>query len=969
MRQFTADPTEFAKRHIGPNEAERKAMLGDLGYDTLDELCRAAVPASILIDGLDGLPEPCTEVQALAELRAMAAKNEVYRSFIGMGYHGTLTPTVIQRNILENPGWYTQYTPYQAEIAQGRLEALLNFQTVIRDLTAMEVANSSLLDEPTAAAEAMAMCIAAHHGKRNRFFVADDCHPQTIGVLQTRADGLNVDLVVGPADQLDSADAGLAGVLVQFPTTDGRLPDYRALAASLKENGTVIVAAADPLALTLFSPPGEWGADIVIGSTQRLGVPMGYGGPHAAYMATHEKLVRRMPGRLVGISRDIHGNPALRLAIQTREQHIKRDRATSNICTAQVLLAVMASMYVVYHGPEGLTRIARRIRACTEALARALRGLGLNVADGTLFDTIRIRMDPSRAGKVRKLALDHRFNFRYFDNGDIGISLDEPTTPDELQAIFAIFARAAGSDNRSDLLRNSLNEPLPACPDALARSSSFLTHPVFKRYHTEHELLRYIHRLQSRDLSLTHAMIPLGSCTMKLNATSLMVPVSWPEFAALHPFAPREQAAGYADLFKNLESWLARITGFSAVSLQPNAGSQGEYAGLLAIRAYHRSRGQGHRDICLIPVSAHGTNPASAVVAGMKVVPVQCDSHGNIDLDDLKAKAGKHADNLAALMITYPSTHGVFEKAVADICRVVHEHGGQVYLDGANLNAMVGLCRPADFGADVCHFNLHKTFCIPHGGGGPGMGPIAMAAHLAPFRPGEPLAAWDAQTLRAGQVGPVSAATWGSAGILPISWMYIRMMGASGLRLATQTAILNANYLARKLGDDYSVLFTGNRGTVAHEFIIDLRHFHVSAAIEIDDVAKRLIDYGFHAPTMSWPVAGTLMIEPTESESLAELDRFVEAMLSIRREIRAIEEARADLKDNVLKHAPYTAQAVSDDAWTHGFTRRAAAYPVESLNEYKFWPPVGRIDNPYGDRNLVCACAPVAEMEDRDESL
>ncbi len=943
----------FAARHIGPGEEDIAEMLAAIGVDSLDALADATVPESIRLREALGLPDALSEDEALARIQKIAGRNEVFRSFIGMGYHGTITPPVIQRNILENPGWYTQYTPYQAEIAQGRLEALLIFQTMIADLTGLPVANASLLDEATAAAEAMAMCIGAHRGKRTTFFVAGDCHPQTINVCRTRAESMRLKLVVGGVDDIDTSDDDLAGVLVQYPNTFGEVHDYAALAEKVHEAGALFVVAADPLALTLLTPPGEFGADIAVGSTQRFGVPMGGGGPHAAYMATTEKHVRKMPGRIVGISKDSQGNPAYRLAIQTREQHIKRERATSNICTAQVLLAIMAGMYAVWHGPEGLKRIAGKVHAKTRALASALGELGLNVGDHPFFDTLTIPFQTRQdAQAVLSAAANRRCNLRDFGDHRVGIALDETTSEEDLKQLVAAFADALNAATKPDIAAHLADAPCR--PQSLPRSSAFLTHESFNRYHAEHEMLRYLHRLQSKDLSLTAAMIPLGSCTMKLNATSLMMPLSWPQVAHMHPYAPPAQAAGYGQLAADLEDWLAKITGFAATSLQPNAGSQGEYAGLLAIRGYHESRGEADRDVCLIPVSAHGTNPASAIIAGMRVVSVDCDSRGNIDVEDLEAKAKEHAAKLAALMVTYPSTHGVFEATIRDVCRIVHEHGGQVYMDGANMNALVGLCRVVDIGADVCHFNLHKTFAIPHGGGGPGMGPIAVAEHLKDFLPGDPLAAPDD---RPGYVGPVAAAAWGSASILAISWMYIAMMGEAGLRKATQVAILNANYLAHRLHDHYDVLYTGETGRVAHEFILDTRHFHVSAAIDVDDIAKRLMDYGFHAPTMSWPVAGTLMIEPTESESKYELDRFAEAMIGIRAEIRRIEQADADIEDNVLKHAPHTAAMVSANVWPHPYAREEAAYPAPGLRQYKFWPAVGRIDNPYGDRNLVCACS------------
>jgi glycine dehydrogenase len=912
------------------------------------------VPENIRLRRALALPAARTESEVLAEMRRLASRNKLYRSFIGMGYSDCITPPVIQRNILENPGWYTQYTPYQAEIAQGRLEALLNFQTMVMDLTGLEIANASLLDEATAAAEAMTLCKRAVGGgadKANVFFVSEKCHPQTIDVVRTRAVPLGIEVVVGDHARYDFA-APTFGVLVQYPDTDGTVLDFAAFAETAHAAGALVVVATDLLALTLLRAPGEFGADVAVGSSQRFGVPLGYGGPHAAFLATRDQHKRLMAGRLVGLSVDAQGNPALRLALQTREQHIRRDKATSNICTAQVLLAVMASMYAVYHGPAGLRRIAERVHWMTEVLAAALRGLGYTLQDGAFFDTLKVLAGPRDGQAIVDGGLALGVNVRRYDDGAVGVALDEATTADDLHALYRIFGGAAGVDFAA--LAQQV-QPAYAAPHA--RASAYLTHPVFNTYHTETEMLRYITRLQSRDLSLTHSMIPLGSCTMKLNATTEMLPITWAEFAHLHPFAPREQAEGYAELFRDLEAWLAEITGFAATSLQPNAGSQGEYAGLLTIRAYHRFRGDDHRTVCLIPSSAHGTNPASAVLAGMDVVVVNCDAHGNVDVGDLRAKAAQHADRLAALMVTYPSTHGVFEAAITEICAVVHEHGGQVYMDGANMNAQVGLCRPGDVGADVCHLNLHKTFCIPHGGGGPGVGPICVAAHLAPFLPGHAVVAGVGN----GDEGhdAVAAAPWGSASILPISYAYVAMMGPDGLKRATEIAILNANYVAARLAPHYPVLYSGAHGRVAHECILDLRP--LKAWVEVDDVAKRLMDYGFHAPTMSFPVAGTLMVEPTESESKAELDRFCEAMIAIREEIRAIETGAADPAHNALKHAPHTAQAIAADEWLWPYSREQAAFPLPWVRERKFWPFVARVDNVYGDRNVVCACPPVEE--------
>ena len=947
------EPTDtFVQRHIGPADADIKEMLATIGLQSLDALIDAAVPADIRMQRPLALGRHRAEHEAMAELRGLAERNEIFRSFIGMGYYDCVTPPVIQRNILENPGWYTQYTPYQAEIAQGRLEALLTFQTMVADLTGLPLANASLLDEATAAAEAMSMCLAisrAGGGPEKRgFFVARDCHPQTIAVLQTRAEPLGIGLHIGAIEQIDYAGQALCGVLVQYPSSDGAVRDYGPLVERAHAAGALVVAATDLLALTLLRPPGDVGADIAVGSSQRFGVPLGFGGPHAAFMSTKDEYKRQMPGRLVGVSRDASGKAAYRLALQTREQHIRRDKATSNICTAQVLLAVMASMYAVYHGPDGLRRIAERVHAWAVLLAEGLSRLGHDVGREPFFDTLRVTPRNRSAEKVMASAKERRVNLRRFEDGAIGISLDEVTTAGDIQTLLEIFAGGPPPFSLEELA-GGVQAGFPA---AFARTGKYLTHEVFNRYHSEHEILRYIHRLQSRDLSLVHSMIPLGSCTMKLNATAEMYPITWKGFCRIHPFAPPEQTRGYEELFKQLEGWLAEITGFSAVSLQPNAGSQGEYAGLMVIRAYHHHRKESRRDICLIPVSAHGTNPASAVIAGLKVVPVACDEHGNIDITDLAAKADEHRDRLAALMITYPSTHGVFEEGVRQICRVIHERGGQVYMDGANMNAQVGLCRPGDIGADVCHLNLHKTFCIPHGGGGPGMGPIGVAAHLAPFLPGHPVTHLGGKDA----IGPVSAAPHGSAGILPIPWIFIALMGGDGLTKATKVAILNANYMAKRLEKYFPVLFTGKNGRVAHEFILDARHFKDSAGIEANDIAKRLMDYGFHAPTMSWPVPGTLMVEPTESESKAEMDRFCEALIAIRGEIDEIVEGRMPRDNNVLKNAPHTAVSVTATDWTHPYTREQAAYPAPWLRDSKFWPAVERIDNAYGDRNLMCTC-------------
>jgi glycine dehydrogenase len=943
------NPTDtFVRRHVG---------LETIGIGSLEELVRETVPASIHRQEplrLPGLPadRALGEGETLAALRRIAGRNRVFRSYLGMGYYGCVTPPVIQRNILENPGWYTQYTPYQSEISQGRLEALLNFQTLVADLTGLPIANASLLDEATAAAEAMHLCFAVSDGKRDAFFVADDCHPQTIAVVQTRAEALGVEIRVGDPNEVDFAAGELFGILLQYPATDGRVVDYAPLAEKARAAGTRVVVATDLLALTLLRPPGEFGADVAVGSAQRFGVPMGYGGPHAAFLAARDEHKRQLPGRIIGVSRDRRGKTAFRMAIQTREQHIRREKATSNICTAQVLLAIMASMYAVYHGPEGLKGIARRVHALAAILGEGLRRLGYAVGREPFFDTLKVGTGESTADELLAAAAARGINLRKLGERTVGISLDETVSAADIEELLQVFGGERAAGLSAEKLAKEIELDLPG---PHARTSDFLTHPVFHGFHTEHEMLRYIKRLESRDLSLATSMIPLGSCTMKLNATSEMVPITWPEIAHIHPFAPADQTEGYGELFRTLESWLNEITGFAACSLQPNAGSQGEYSGLMVIRAYHHARGDQHRDVCLIPVSAHGTNPASAVMAGLKVVVVACDDAGNVDLADLKAKAEAHSDKLAALMVTYPSTHGVFEEGIRDICRIVHEHGGQVYLDGANMNAQVGLCRPGDYGADVCHLNLHKTFCIPHGGGGPGMGPICVASHLAPFLPGHPVV----HTGGDEGIGPVSAAPWGSASILPISWMYIAMMGGRGLTLATETAILNANYMAARLKEHYPVLYSGGRGRVAHEFILDLRPFKTTAGIEAEDVAKRLMDFSFHAPTMSFPVPGTLMIEPTESESKAELDRFCDAMIRIREEIRVLEQGKMDRQNNPLKNAPHTADDLVADDWDRPYGREQAVFPAPWVRERKFWPHVNRVDNPWGDRNLVCVCPPM----------
>ena len=955
-RRPLAPADTFPSRHIGPRESEIQQMLEGLGYASLGQLVDDTVPEAIRTRDPLALPAAKGEFETQRDLRERAERNEVARSLIGLGFHEAIVPPVIQRNIFENPGWYTQYTPYQPEIAQGRLEALVNFQTVITDLTALDVAGASLLDEPTAAAEGMAMCVAATRRKKLGFFVADHVHPHTIEVVRTRAWSMGLELHVGPVEEIDFEKQDLCGVLVQQPDTHGRLRDpeaFASLASRAHEAGALVVAAADLLSLTLVPPPGEWGADIAVGNTQRFGVPLGGGGPHAAYLACREKLTRRMPGRLASVSVDARGRPAYRLAIQTREQHIKRDRATSNICTSQVLLAIMAGMYAVYHGPEGLRRSAERIHRLTVALAEGLERLGYDVGDHPVFDTLRVEADAGTARAVHEAARSRNFNLRAHEDGAVGVALDEATSPEEIEALWAAFAEAAGRDAgmRVDAVAEETDAELP---EKLRRTSGYLDHEVFHRYRSEHEMLRYIKRLESGDLSLTTSMIPLGSCTMKLNSAAEMLTVTWPEWQRVHPFAPVEQQAGFRAICDELEQWLARVTGFAAVSLQPNAGSQGEYAGLLAIRRYHEARGDHNRQVCLIPESAHGTNPASAVIAGYEVVPVGSAENGDIDLDELKEKAEKHADRLGAIMVTYPSTHGVFEQGVADLCRIVHENGGLVFMDGANLNAQLGLCRPAEIGADVCHLNLHKTFCIPHGGGGPGVGPIGVAEHLQPYLPGDP---------REEGSFAVSGTPEGSQSILPISWMYIAMMGDEGLTRASQVAILNANYMAHRLSGHYDVLYTGANGRVAHEFILDCRPFEKSAGITVEDIAKRLMDFGFHAPTMSWPVPGSLMVEPTESESKEELDRFCDAMIAIRQEIDAVEKGRVDGEDNPLKGAPHTADMVATDDWRRGYRRDEAAYPADWLREHKFWPPVARIDNVYGDRHLVCTCPPMSAFK------
>jgi glycine cleavage system P protein (glycine dehydrogenase) len=943
-------------------------MLEQIGVGSIDELIDQTVPDAIHFRESLNLPESISERRLIDRARELASQNQVFRSYIGLGYHGTVTPSVILRNIMENPGWYTQYTPYQAEISQGRLEALLNFQTVVIDLTGFPIANSSLLDEGTAAAEAMTLLFndrGSH--EKNLFMVAEDCHPQTIDVVRGRARHLGIEVKVSPHDNFDLETFGaqVFGGLVQYPSTDGVAHDYGDFCERFHEWGAGVVVAADLMALALLTPPGEFGADVAVGSVQRFGVPMGYGGPHAAYLATSEAFKRKIPGRIIGVSVDADGNPALRMALQTREQHIRRDKATSNICTAQVLLAIMAGMYATYHGPDGLREIAQRIRNFTWILAEGLKKLGHTVVHEHFFDTIQVVPAGVSSEDILQRASSLGINLRDYHDGTVGISLDETVLPEDVTDLFSVFSDGGPTGGGVKLTVEKFAEELddPEYPRALRRTSSYLQHPVFNSYRSETEMLRYIHRLESKDLSLTTSMIPLGSCTMKLNATTEMIPVTWPEFGALHPFAPTEQARGYQQIFDELSSALMEITGFQSCSLQPNSGAQGEYAGLMVISAYHEDQGDTDRDVCLVPQSAHGTNPASAVMAGMRVVVVRSDENGNIDVDDLRAKASEHAERLAAIMVTYPSTHGVFESSIEDICDVVHEHGGLVYLDGANLNAQVGLSRPGDFGADVCHINLHKTFAIPHGGGGPGMGPICATEALGPYLPGHPLVDVGGEK----GILAISAAPWGSASILLVSWAYIRMLGSDGVRSATEHAILNANYMASRLSEMFDILYVGENGRVAHEFIADLRAIKKATGISEEDVAKRLMDYGFHAPTMSFPVAGTIMVEPTESESKVELDRLCDALISILAEIAEVQTGVADAEDNVLKNAPHTAQAIISDDWDHAYSREQAAYPAPWTRDHKFWPTVRRVNNAHGDRNLICACPPIEAYEEQAE--
>ncbi|MHB1687379.1 MAG: aminomethyl-transferring glycine dehydrogenase [Ignavibacteriaceae bacterium] len=958
MKLFS-HPDEFVNRHIGPSENELTEMLQTVGVDSLEQLIDQTIPKQIRLKKSLELDEPLSEYELLEKLKSISQKNKVFKSYIGLGYYSTITPEVIKRNILENPGWYTQYTPYQAEISQGRLEALLNFQTMIIDLTGMNVANASLLDEGTSAAEAMIM----FHSLRkksvaDKFFVSQECFPQTIDVLKTRANPLGIELVIGDHKSIELTD-NIFGMLVQYPSAGGEIYDYKNLFKQAQDKNIFTVVAADILSLTLLTPPGEFGADAVVGSTQRFGIPMGFGGPHAAYFATKDEYKRQIPGRIIGASIDVNGNRALRMALQTREQHIRREKATSNICTSQVLLAIMSSMYAVYHGPNNLKKIAERIHKLTKLLETSLKELGFAQTNKLFFDTLKIQLNPGELDKLNLIKNESsakEINFRYHNNS-IGISLSEITNYKDILEIISIFSGAVNKKINTEKIEELAENIKIDFPGNIGRTSAYLQHPVFNSFHSETEMLRYMKSLENKDLSLTHSMIPLGSCTMKLNATVEMVPVTWSEFSNIHPFAPLDQAKGYLELFKELENDLAGITGFSAISLQPNSGAQGEYSGLMVIREYHKSRGDGNRNVTLIPSSAHGTNPASAVMAGMKVVVVNCDENGNVELSDLKKKAELHKDNLAALMITYPSTHGVFEEDIQEICKVVHDNGGQVYMDGANMNAQVGLTSPAMIGADVCHLNLHKTFCIPHGGGGPGVGPIGVATHLEPFLPNHTV-------VNVGHekgITAVASAPWGSASILVVSYAYIKLMGAEGLSSATKFAILNANYIKAKLETHFKVLYAGKKSRVAHELIFDMRNFKASAHIEVEDIAKRLMDYGYHAPTVSFPVSGTLMVEPTESESKKELDRFCEALISIRKEIKEVETGLADVNDNVLKNSPHTVQSIVSGKWDHLYSREKAAFPAEWTKQNKFWPNVGRVNNAYGDRNLVCSCNPISD--------
>ncbi|HOX81894.1 MAG TPA: aminomethyl-transferring glycine dehydrogenase [Chryseolinea sp.] len=950
---------KFETRHIGPNAQQTEEMLKVVKAKSIDELIEQTIPASIRLKSPLNLPAAKSEFQFLNDFKKLASKNKVFKSFIGTGYYNTITPGVILRNILENPGWYTAYTPYQAEIAQGRLEALINYQTMIIDLTGMQIANASLLDEGTAAAEAMHLMFASRKAsKKNaeKFFVDQNAFPQTIDVLKTRATPIGVELVIGDVNTLDVTDTNLFAVYIQNPNNNGEIKDYSSFASAAHEKEVFVVMGADLMSLLLMKSPGEMGADVVVGSSQRFGVPMGFGGPHAAFFATKDEFKRQMPGRIIGASIDASGNPGYRMALQTREQHIRREKATSNICTAQVLLSVMAGMYAVYHGPEGLKKIAGRIHGLATSLDSGLKSLGFKQINENYFDTLKISVTDAKA--VQREATKREVNFKYFDNNHVGISIDETSSSEDIKTILEIFAAA---ENKKVAFASSNGQEL-TWPASLVRKSVYMMHPVFNRHHSEHEMLRYIKRLENKDLSMVHSMISLGSCTMKLNATAEMIPVTWPELGNIHPFAPADQTLGYQELIKDLENWLKEITGFTAVSLQPNSGAQGEYAGLMVIRAYHQDRGDMHRNISLIPASAHGTNPASAVMAGMEVVVVKSDEEGKIDVADLKAKAEQYKDKLSCLMVTYPSTHGVFEESIMEICETIHKNGGLVYMDGANMNAQVGLTSPANIGADVCHLNLHKTFCIPHGGGGPGMGPICCNDKLKAYLPGHAVVKTGGEKA----IHAVSAAPWGSASILTISYAYIAMMGGDGLTNATKYAILNANYIKNKLEGHYKILYTGTKGRCAHEMIVDCRDFK-RFGVEVEDIAKRLMDYGFHAPTVSFPVAGTLMIEPTESEPKEELDRFVEALIEIRNEIREVEEGKADKENNVLKHAPHTAAVITADVWTLPYSRQKAAYPLPYVKEAKFWPSVSRVDNAYGDRNLMCSCLPLEEYSKKEE--
>ncbi len=949
----------FRSRHIGPDDKDIQKMLKEIGVQDLDQLIDKTIPSAIRSEKELDLPGPIDEKSFIDEIKKLVIRNEVFKSYIGMGYYNTTTPAVIQRNVLENPGWYTAYTPYQAEIAQGRLEALINFQTMVSDLTAMDLANASLLDEGTAAAEAMSMALGLRKKDKknaNIFLVDENIFPQTLDVLRSRSVPLGIELRITRINETELNDPEIFGLILQYPDGNGAIANYSELVKTAREKDVLTVFIADLLSLTLLTPPGEYGAEAVVGTTQRFGVPPGFGGPHAAYFATREEYKRHIPGRIIGVSKDAEDQPAYRMALQTREQHIRREKATSNICTAQVLLAVMAGMYAVYHGPEGLKKIARRIYGLTVLLDRSLKKLGYTQENRDYFDTLKIRVKTGEKEIIKELSEKEKVNFRYFNTGHIGISIDETTREEDIKVIYRILAEARQQDTAYESLDNLQEDIYLDWPDELIRKSGYLKHPTFNSYQSEHEMLRYLKRLENKDLSLVHSMIPLGSCTMKLNATTEMIPVSWPELAALHPYAPLDQAQGYLDLIHDLEDWLSEITGLAATSVQPNSGAQGEFSGLMVIRAYHESRGEKHRNITLIPSSAHGTNPASAVMAGMNVVIVQCDDHGNIDINDLKEKADKYSNDLSALMVTYPSTHGVFEEGIKEVCDIIHRHGGQVYMDGANMNAQVGLSSPAIIGADVCHLNLHKTFCIPHGGGGPGVGPICVAEHLKPFLPGNPLV----ETGGEKAITAISAAPWGSAGILAISYAYIWLMGAEGLTQATRIAILNTNYIKSRLEKNYKILYSGSKGRCAHEMIVDCREFK-KYNIEVEDIAKRLMDYGFHAPTVSFPVPGTLMIEPTESETVAELDRFCDALLNIRNEIEEIIGGKSDNENNVLKNSPHSMKRALNDQWTFPYSREKAVYPLPFVKENKFWPGVSRIDSAYGDRNLFCSCVPVSD--------